>query len=298
MTSPEDAKKMIDDMVKKATDLAENQLTGLPKLVEKFMLSDRQIAKKIISIKSPKLSDVDLNLIVYGKDLKKELGSSYRAFVSENEKLNPRVISKDLKSSFKALEDDNPIFEEVEKIKIEVKDGLYILEQKSKAMGKDVVKLGVTIGTTIPAAAIMVAPVSFNVPGSITLIMNLINAISGINFKLKEFTPALRFLDKLKYVLPDDKVKEVMTPLNTLLSTVNTLSNTIGKLKLPNFDEAKEKAATEASAQMETIVNKVKSLKISDFASSDNPAVSLAAETARLEKLKEDLSAKVEKLLK
>lgn len=298
MTSPEDAKKMIDDMVKKATDLAENQLTGLPKLVEKFMLSDRQIAKKIISIKSPKLSDVDLNLIVYGKDLKKELGSSYRAFVSENEKLNPRVISKDLKSSFKALEDDNPIFEEVKKIKIEVKDGLYILEQKSKAMGKDVVKLGVTIGTTIPAAAIMVAPVSFNVPGSITLIMNLINAISGINFKLKEFTPALRFLDKLKYVLPDDKVKEVMTPLNTLLSTVNTLSNTIGKLKLPNFDEAKEKAATEASAQMETIVNKLKSLKISDFASSDNPAVSLAAETARLEKLKEDLSAKVEKLLK
>ena len=298
MTSPEDAKKMIDDMVKKATDLAENQLTGLPKLVEKFMLSDRQIAKKIISIKSPKLSDVDLNLIVYGKDLKKELGSSYRAFVSENEKLNPRVISKDLKSSFKALEDDNPIFEEVEKIKIEVKDGLYILEQKSKAMGKDVVKLGVTIGTTIPAAAIMVATVSFNVPGSITLIMNLINAISGINFKLKEFTPALRFLDKLKYVLPDDKVKEVMTPLNTLLSTVNTLSNTIGKLKLPNFDEAKEKAATEASAQMETIVDKVKSLKISDFASSSNPAASLAAETARLEKLKEDLSAKVEKLLK
>jgi len=298
MTSPEDAKKMIDDMVKKATDLAENQLTGLPKLVEKFMLSDRQIAKKIISIKSPKLSDVDLNLIVYGKDLKKELGSSYRAFVSENEKLNPRVISKDLKSSFKALEDDNPIFEEVKKIKIEVKDGLYILEQKSKAMGKDVVKLGVTIGTTIPAAAIMVAPVSFNVPGSITLIMNLINAISGINFKLKEFTPALRFLDKLKYVLPDDKVKEVMTPLNTLLSTVNTLSNTIGKLKLPDFDEAKEKAATEASAQMETIVDKLKSLKISDFASSSNPAASLAAETVRLEKLKEDLSAKVEKLLK
>ena len=94
MTSPEDAKKMLDDMVKKATDLADSQLTGLPKLVEKFMLSDRQIAKKIISIKSPKLSDVDLNLIVYGKDLKKELGSSYKAFVSENEKLNPRVISR------------------------------------------------------------------------------------------------------------------------------------------------------------------------------------------------------------
>jgi hypothetical protein len=298
MTSPEDAKKMFDDVVKKATDLADNQLTGLPKLVDKFMLSDRQIAKKIISIKSPKLSDADLNLIVYGKDLKKELGSSYRAFVSENEKLNPRVISKDLKSPFKPLEDDNPIFEEVSKIKVEVKDGLFILEQKSKDMGKEVAKLGVMIGTTIPAAAIMVAPVSFNVPGSVTLIMNLINAVGGINFKLKEFTPALRFLDKLKYVLPDDKVKEVMTPINTVLGSVTTLSSTIGKLKLPDFDEAKEKAATEASTQMETITNKVKSLKVSDFSSSSNPTAALEAEKLRLEKLKENLSAKVEKLLK
>ena len=144
----------------------------------------------------------------------------------------------------------------------------------------------------------MVAPLSFNVPGSITLIMNLINAIGGINYKLKEFTPALRFLDKLKYVIPDDKMQEVMTPLNTLLSTVNTLSSTIGKLKLPDFDEAKEKAATEASAQMETIVNKIKSLTVSDFASASNPTAALAAEKVKLEKLKEDLSAKVEKLLK
>jgi hypothetical protein len=298
MTSPEDAKKMLDDMVKKATDLANQQLTGLPKLVDKIMLSDRQIAKKIISIKSPKLSDVDLNLIVYGKDLKKELGASYRAFVSENEKLNPKVISRDLKSSFKALEDDNPIFDEVKKIKTEVKDGLFILEQKSKDMGKEVAKLGVMIGTTVPAAAILVAPTSFNVPGAITLTLNLINAIGSINFKLKEFTPALRFLDKLKYVIPDDKVKEVMTPLNTLLSTVNTLSSTVGKLKLPNFDEVKEKAATEASDKMESITNKIKSLKVSDFSSFSNPTAALQAEKLKLEKLKEDLSAKVEKLLK
>lgn len=298
MTSPEDAKKMLDDMIKKATDLADSQLTGLPKLVDNLMLSDRQIAKKIISIKSPKLSDVDLNLIVYGKDLKKELGSSYRKFVSENEKLNPQVISKDLKSTFKALADDNPIFDEVAKLKIEVKDGLYILEQKSKDMGKEVIKLGISLGSTIPAAAIMVAPLSFNIPGSITLIMNLINSISGINFKLKEFTPALRFLDKLKYVLPDDKMSDVMTPVNTLLASINTLSSTIGKLKLPNFDEAKEKAATEASTQMENITNKVKSLKVSDFSSFSNPTAALETEKLRLEKLKESLSAKVEALLK
>ena len=49
---------------------------------------------------------------------------------------------------------------------------------------------------------------------------------------------------------------------------------------------------------METIVNKIKSLTVSDFASASNPTAALAAEKVKLEKLKEDLSAKVEKLLK
>ena len=46
MTSPEDAKKMIDEVVNKAKGLADSQLKGLPKLVDKFMLSERQIVKK------------------------------------------------------------------------------------------------------------------------------------------------------------------------------------------------------------------------------------------------------------
>lgn len=298
MASAEEAKKMLDDLVKKATDLADQQLDGFSKQIDNLMFTDRQIAKKIISLKSPKLSDSDLNLIIYGKDLKKEIGASYKAFVSENEKLNPKVLVKDLKSQFKALEDDNIIFDEVKKIKTEVKDGLYILESKTKNMTKEVAKLAVMIGSTIPAAAVLVAPLSFNVPGSITLVMNLAIAMGSINMKLKEFTPALRFLDKIKYVLPDEKVQQMTTTVNTLLSTIDNLSSTIGKLKLPNFDEAKEEAATEASNKMETIVNKIKSLKISDFAQSSDPVAALANEKLRLEGLKESLSAQVEKLLK
>jgi hypothetical protein len=298
MPSKEEATKLLNDLVEKSTKLADEQLTGLPKLVDKYMLTDRQIAKKIISIKSPKLSDLDLNLIVYGKDLKKELGASYKEFVSENEKLNPKVIAKETKSYFKALEDDNPVFDEVKKIKTEVKDGLFILEQKSKDMGKKVAKIGVMIGTTIPAAAILVAPTSFNVPGAITLALNLINAIGDINSELKQFTPALRFLDKLKYVIPDEKIDKVVTPINSLITVINGLSSTIGKLKLPNFDEAKEKAATEAQSKMEDLDNKIKSLKVSNFSESSNPAAAFEAEKLRLTKLKEELSAKVEKLLK
>lgn len=298
MPSPEEAKKMLDDLVTKCNDMADSQLKGIPKQIEKLMLTDRQIAKKIISIKSPKLSDEDLNLIVYGKDLKKELGASYKKFVSENEKLNPNVIAKDVKSQFKALEDDNPIFDEVKKLKIEVKDGAYILEQKAKDLGKEVAKLGVMVGSTIPAAAILVAPTSFNVPGALTLTLNLINAIGSLNFKVKEFTPALRFVDKLKFVLPDEKLDQIVNPINGIVTSINTLMSATSKLQLPNFDEAKEKAAVVAQKEMEGLESRLKSLNVNMFANATNPQLAFEAEKARLVSLKESVSAKVEKLLK
>lgn len=298
MPSPEEAKKMLDDLVTKCNDMADSQLKGIPKQIEKLMLTDRQIAKKIISIKSPKLSDEDLNLIVYGKDLKKELGASYKKFVSENEKLNPNVIAKDVKSQFKALEDDNPIFDEVKKLKIEVKDGAYILEQKAKDLGKEVAKLGVMVGSTIPAAAILVAPTSFNVPGALTLTLNLINAIGSLNFKVKEFTPALRFVDKLKFVLPDEKLDQIVNPINGIVTSINTLMSATSKLQLPNFDEAKEKAAVVAQKEMEGLESRLKSLNVNMFANATNPQSAFEAEKARLVSLKESVSAKVEKLLK
>lgn len=298
MPSEEEAKKMLGDLVNKCTEMADNQLKGLPKIIDKFMLTDRQIAKKIISIKSPKISDDDLNLIVYGKDLKKELGASYKKFVSENEKLNPKIVVRDAKAQFKALEDDNPIFDEVKKLKIEVKDGAYILEQKANDLGKEVAKLGVMIGSTIPAAAILVAPTSFNVPGALTLTLNLVNAIGAVNFKIKEFTPALRFVDKLKYVLPDEKMDQIVKPLDTIVNSVNTVMQATSKLQLPNFDEVKEKAATAAQKEMEGYESKLKSLNLNMFSTANNPQQAFDREKARLISLKESVSAKVEKLLK
>lgn len=298
MASSDEAKKLFKDLSKKSNDLADKQIKGLAKKIEGFMLTDRQIAKKIISFKSPKLSDADLNLIVYGKDLKKELGASYKPFFSENEKLNPSVISKNLKSPFKPLDENSPIFDEVKKLKTEVKDGVFILEQKSIDLGKEIAKLGVMIGSTIPAAVILVAPTSFNVPGALTLTLNLINSIGSVNQKIKDFTPALRVVDKLQFVVPDDKAEQIVKPINAIVTTVNGLVSTVGKLQLPNFSEEKEKLTVDAQSKMEGLEQKIKGLKISDFNSYTDPAAALKNEKDRLVKLKEELSAKVEKLLK
>jgi len=297
MAIEDESKKKLDDLTKKCNDLADNQVKGLPKKIEKMMLSDRQIAKKIISFKSPKLSDDDLNLIVYGKDLRKELGPSYKRFVSENENLNPDVVSKDENSLFKPLDKDSPVFDEVKKIKTEVKDGIFILQEKSISFGKEVGKLGIMIGSTIPAAALLVAPLNFNVPGALTLALNLVNAIGKVNFELKEFTPALRVVDKLKFVLPDDKVDDVITPINTTITSIKSISDVVSKLQLP-LSEVKERELVKFQEEMNKYDTKLKELKLEQFIDKPSPEVEFEKEKERLTKLKEGVSSKVEQLLK
>ena len=295
MSSPEEAKKMLEDLEKKANDLADSQLKGIPKLIDQFMLTDRQIAKKIISFKSPKLTDSELNLIVFGKDLKKELGASYKPFVSDNDKLNPNILSKDLKSYFKPLDKDSPVFDEV-------KDGVYLLEQRSKDLGKEVIKFGVLIGSTIPAAVILTAPPSFNVPGSMTLTVNLLNGLSQLKTKMKDFVPTLRIVDKLKFVLPDEKVEQITKPINSLVEVVDGLYKTVGKLQLPGMDEVKEKLVTDklkdAQNQMDGLDDKLNSLDVSQFSNFTDPQAALESEKNRLTDLKKTLAGNVKSLLK
>ena len=67
---------------------------------------------------------------------------------------------------------------------------------------------------------------------------------------------------------------------------------------MPNFNEAKEKAATLAQKEMEGYEKKLKSLTVDQFASFDFPDIEFEKEKERLIKLKEDVSARVDKLLK
>jgi hypothetical protein len=74
--------------------------------------------------------------------------------------------------------------------------------------------------------------------------------------------------------------------------------NATSKLQLPNFSEAKEKAAVAFQKEMEGYETKLKSLNVNMFANATNPQLAFEAEKTRLTSLKESVSAKVEKLLK
>ena len=302
-----DAEKKLEKLENDVNESADKQISGLSKLIQNYMLSDRQIAKKIILKKSPEFSDRDANLVSYGKDLEKEIGPSYKPFVSDNENTNPDILNEDKKSKFKPLSKDSPIFDEVKKIKTEVKDGIFLLQEKAKDLGKEVAKFGILVGSTIPAAAIMVAPVSFNVPGALTLTTNLLNGIANLNTKLKEFTPLLRVVSKLGYVLPENKVDEVLSTLNPILTSITTVSNTISSIKLPGLGSPedadkrleqldKDKEGT-AAFRLEDIKDKISNLKLADYVSYPNPTAAFESAKNELEAQKEILSENVKRIL-
>lgn len=301
MASKDEALKIFDDLSKKANQLANDSLSGLPKIIDGLMMPDKMVVKKMLSLKSPAMSDLDLNLIVYGKDLKKELGNQYKPFFSESilDKLNPELLKPNLKSPFQPIPEDFPIFDEVKKLKTEVKDGVFLLQEKQKALVAEITKLGVLTGSTIPAAVLLVAPLNFNVPGAITLTVNLLNQISSVKEKYKEFTPALRVVDKLKFVIPDDKVEQVIGPINTIVQGISNFKSALNPLEIfSKIQEAKQQKVDEFRQRMTEAETQLKNIKIEDFVSFPNPQAALESKKKELETIKEGIATQVENLLK
>ena len=290
-------KKLDDD----ANESADKQLKGISKFIQDKMMSDRQVVKKILSKKSPNLTDRELNLIVYGADLAKEMGASYKPFSSEKKiekKEEEEEVVTGKKPLFKKIDKDSPVFDEVKKIKTEVKDGIYLLQEKSIDLGKELVKFALLVGSTIPAAALLSAPISFNIPGAVVLTVNLLNGVTSLDTKLKEFVPILRVISKLSIVLPDEVVDEVVGKISPVVTTVTTMTDKLNSFKnlIPAGTEENLKKIDEKKQQMSDINKKQKALKVgSTYPTTE---LELEVEKAKLESQKEALAAEIEGLLK
>lgn len=294
--------------LKKKTDKFEkSQVKGLAKKVQDMMMTDGQIAKKIISIKSPKMTDDELNLLVYGRDLKKELGAKYKAWKSEKEKeeevkkeeesepKNKKEKRKKEKKLFKPLPKDSPVYDEVKKVKTEIKEKLLMWEEKGKLLKKEITQFGVLVGSTISAAIVIAAPVSFNVPGAITLTLTLLNAFSQLQQRIMDFVPLLKIVDIIRFVLPDEQLNKITAPLMGFVSIVLGISETINAIssKLPKMSDAKRDALQKIQGQIDGIDTQIKNLNPSNF----DTTAAFESKKKELEGKKEELSNKASKLL-
>ena len=316
-------KEMMNEINDTTNELQDCVIKGFD--VEDFFMSDRQCAKKLLSIRFPDLSDMDLNLVVFGRNIAEELGSSYRAFFSEKQFLRKKtdeeeekerggkkkkepkspqekkkrekrkkevVVEKDPDSPFKPLRDNDRLFEEIADIKSALRKNIFLLQEKLKDLTFELGTVTTLIINSIPGMIAMIAPTSFNVPGAISLLMLALNNLKGIQIKLKEILPLLEIFTKVLIVISQDKIEAVMNFVKTTTKSCLGLCETIEKLQL--ISKGKIDKLDQAQTQMEDTKNQLKNLRPEQFSSTAD----FEAKKKELESKKEKIAADAESSLK
>jgi hypothetical protein len=279
---------------------------GFVKQLSEQSLSTGQIVKKIFQSRCPNLTDGELNLLVYGADIKNEIGPAYKKFKSERQKEKELELEgkpktkkekrKKEKKTFKPINKEHAIFVEAKALLKKFLEILQKLVKEVVELAKKIGKFAVQVGTTIAAAAVISLPPSFNVPGAITLILSLISAFDDIQKQVREFLPLTEIITLLPLVLPDDKVEPVMTKVTGIFQTINTISQTISSISalLPSMTEAKQQALSTIQGQIDDTDAQIKALNREDFPNDG----AYEARKNELEKSKETLSDRASRLIK
>ncbi len=316
-------KEMMNEIKDITDELQDNVIKGFD--VEDYFMSDRQCVKKLLSIRHPELSDEDLNLVVFGRNIAEELGSSYKAFVSEKQFLRKqtdeeeekerggkkqkepkspkekkkrekrkkeKVVEKDPDSPFKPIKDNDRHFEEIENIKSALRKNVFLLQEKLKDLTFEVGTVTTLVINSIPGMIAMIAPTSFNVPGAISLLMLALNNLKSIQIKVKEIIPLIDVLRKASVVIGPDKVEPVTSFVQTTTKSILALSTTIDKLQI--ISKAKIDQLDKAQSMMEETKNQLKNLKPEQFSNTAD----FEAKKKELELKKEKISADAESALK
>ncbi len=110
---------------------------------DSYFMTDRQCAKKILLKREPELTDDDVNKMVYGTDLKRKQGASYVPFVTDDDVIDPSIVSTDesmtdtLDSPFKPLKPTIELYEQIYQWKKQIKVDFMIIETSLRDFKED-----------------------------------------------------------------------------------------------------------------------------------------------------------------
>lgn len=191
--------------------------------ISKSYLPDKEVAKNILLSKSPTMKKDDAEIMVYGKTLN-----------GDERKL---AKSKDISFSNSSYSPTYPLpsnhvyYNEVKKTKNEVREAVTGLIKDQKALLQDLIITAVKISNAIPGITQLIAPVSFNVPAAISLLLLIVDAINLIINKIMDILKYLEPLKKLNLLIDDSKFNSVTTPINIALQILLSIFEPISLLK-------------------------------------------------------------------
>lgn len=205
--------------------------------IQEYLLTPRQIAKKIMEFSAPMVPTLDgeeivpvedmdksIHMVVYGKYMVGDDG-----ILIDNEIKYPECVDKD-----KSIKDDHPIFKEkIKNMKKEIKNSLNQLSIKKDQL-KDAYKLAgqqIITGSAALVSSATILPSGSGLPAALASIQTIVSAITDLQYKTLEILPLLGPLINIPLIIMDAGIDIILGSINLILSILIVLIGSIATLK-------------------------------------------------------------------
>lgn len=218
--------------------------------INKFILPDKEVAKNYIKKNEKNISDEDADIMVEGfgtendrklrkrnknyenvpstvKNIEKLSSSANTEFKKQEMDRNVNDSLNEANENATVDDENDKIFKEAINIKKDTIEGSNNFFKKSGELLKEGLSLSITIGTLIPGSVLKLLPLQFNVPDSITGLLNQYDKINNFISKYESLIDGLGFINNLDIVLDQKSLNIVSAVLNTTLTTLNTTTSPI-----------------------------------------------------------------------
>lgn len=190
----------MSDLNSNITKLQE-AIYGLNFDISKHFLSDIDILKKLLKHKNPNLEQKDIDSMVDGN------------------------------STRDALPNNHPIYDEVKKMKSDIREAVLKIIKGQKDLTIEVANANTLIINSIPSIGIQVAAPPFNVPNAIATVNIVTSTLMGIIAKITDMVLYLKPLESLNIVLPESGFNSITAPINIAITSLLALLKPIAKLQ-------------------------------------------------------------------
>ena len=204
--------------------------------MNKYVLPDSEVVKKMLKIRNPNMSMDDIELMVDGLGSKKPKSIADMEALSEDantpfKKKQIDDVVADAKNNLDKtgipIPPDDFIYEEAKDIKRITIEKSYEFVRKIEELIQDVAFAAIALSQSIPGAIqLIVTPVfpvpSLNVPGMITMLMNVILTLNGLKSKASDAKAIMVYFSKLNIVCSESDAEKVAGILNNFNKTLDT----------------------------------------------------------------------------
>lgn len=246
--------------------------------INDFLLDNKGIVKKLIESENPSMTKEDIDLMTDGF---KSIGNnsnnnsdenlSFQNLSESEEELsnlsqlgdtpfkrnliNESVINEVNSQKQYPLTEDSPYYKKARELKRTIKAKIMEFVRKVTELVREIALAVITIGTSIPGGVGLLAPFGFNVPGMITMILDIIMLLLSLKSKALDVLSIFPFFTSLNLLFSRSALNTISSILsnlyrvlkNSILSILLSIENFINKaLSFIKNNMSKEKEGRRA----------------------------------------------------